>query len=262
MKRVDLGGLGALLGAVATYVGFPVLVYLAVRGERAAKEARQAQANVDHGVRAETACQELATASHAFLHTLRRLPSVDVGTRGAVLDDAFAVVRSAYDAVRFWASPTVAASGARLFLCAEQMERRAMSRAVVRSALSALEQHWCPGLDGDCDGNAEVCNTPRHWVTFRACELLEEWGDRDEWQRFDVRGELEYMLSESGALDEDHLVELRNVLNWGVDWRVLIMRDVHWERELSELTAAFVDVSRRERMVTPRRTTLRSTHAS
>ncbi|MGW6476352.1 hypothetical protein ACWGDS_00050 [Streptomyces sp. NPDC055059] len=254
MVGVDLGGLGALLGSVATYASFPVLVYIAVRGERAAREALRAQVAVDRHARAEAACHELATSSHAFAEVVRKLPSTEAGARASALDDAFAAVRTASDAVQFWCSPATAVAGEELFQCAARTERPALCRAVVRSALSTLEEHWCPGLDGDCDGNAETCNVLRHWCAFRSCELLEGWDEMDEWARFDVRAELEGVLSEVRALSDQHLAELRNVLNWGADWHNLTAREARWEQQFRDATTAFLEVSRREYSAVARRT--------
>ncbi|MFI7382339.1 hypothetical protein [Streptomyces sp. NPDC049813] len=244
MIGVDVGGLGALLGSVATYASFPVLVYIAIRGERAAREALRAQTAMDRGARGVIACHELATSAHAFAEVVRKLPSLEAGARASALDEAFGAVRTASDSVRFWCSPGTAAAGEELFRCAVRTERQALRRAVMRSALSALEEHWCPGLDGDCDGNAETCTVSRHWCAFRSCELLESWGEMDDWARFDVRAELEEILSEVRALSDDHLAELRNVLNWGTDWRNLIAREAHGERQLRDATAAFLEASR------------------
>ncbi|MFE6698684.1 hypothetical protein [Streptomyces sp. NPDC057718] len=246
MTGVDVGRIGTLLGSIATYASFPVLVYIAIRGERAAREARRAQTSLDRGVRAETACHELVTASHAFLGVVRKLPSTEAGAREAVLDGAFTLVRRASDTVQFWCSPAAAVAGARVFQCAEQIERRAPHRAVVRSTLSALERYWCPGLDAACDGNAEFCDVSRHWSAFRACELLETWGGMDEWARFEIREELEDVLAASRTLTEEQLVNLRDVLNWGCDWGDFTMRESRWERELREATTVFLDVSRQE----------------
>ena len=231
---------------VAAFAVPAVSWQIARRGERAARETMQSQKNVGRQDKAEQACEELAGACHAFTRVLTRLPRIDAGAREALLDEAFTAVRVAYDAVAFRSPPAVAAVASQLYACVEQSERWALSAAVVRSAMSELKRHWCPGTEGGCDGNAEVCTDERHWAAFMAWELLEKWGDLDDWEQFEQRGVLEDALAMSRALSDVELLSLRDELNWGVLWDELTGNDTRSARQLRDALAAFVDESRRE----------------
>jgi hypothetical protein len=101
-----------------------------------------------------------------------------------------------------------------------RMERYALKRAVVRSALLALEEGWCPG-------NAEHCRSDAHSCAWLAYELLEGWGDREEDERPDDLDFLEYLISESGALREPDLARLLTVARSPVCWE-LLTADERW----------------------------------
>ncbi|WP_431770904.1 hypothetical protein [Streptomyces cucumeris] len=213
---------------------------------RATREEKRSQTTADRRSKSEFACEELAAACHAFAHVLKKLPRVDIGARERTVDEAFNGVRTAYHAVTFWSPPAVVAAAETVFSCVAESERRALSAAVVRATLWKLRRQWCPGTEGSCDGNAEVCTDGRHWAAYRASELLGRWGDLDEWEQFEQRVDLEYALSMSDVLSEAELVALRDELNWGVMWDDLTGADTRREQRLREALAAFVEGSRRD----------------
>ncbi|MFJ6011401.1 hypothetical protein [Streptomyces sp. NPDC092952] len=227
--------MAAFVAAAVTWLGY-----------RAARKERQSQVIVVRQEKSVQGCEELAAASRDFVHVVKKLPGVDFGARKAILDEAFNAVRVAYNGVTFWGPPSVVSAADQLYACVERSEGQALARAVARSALSDLMEHWCPGKEGVCDGNAEVCTSSRHWSAFRAYELLYDWGFLDDYEQFDVREELEYALVTSDVLTGAELTALREVLNWGSVWREVRGSETRADHELRAALTAFVDGSRRE----------------
>lgn len=242
MDAVDLGGLGSVLAGVAAFA-LPAVTWLVYRATR---EEKRSQMNVVRQEKSTESCEELAATSRDFVHVLKKLPGVDLGAREAMLDEAFNAVRAAYTRVSFWGLPSVISAADQLYTCVERSEGRALSTAVARSAMSTLREHWCPGKEGGCDGNAETCTTMRHWYAFRAWELLNDWGYLDNYEQYDVREELEDCLMESNTLTDAELLALRHVLTWSSVWREVRGAETPVERQLRDALAAFVDGSRRE----------------
>lgn len=228
-----------LAGVAASAV--PAVTWLVYRGTR---EIGRSQINAVRQEKSAAFCEELAAAGSDFLHVLKRLPGVDFGAREAMLDEAFSAVRSAYNGVTFWGSPSVISAADQLYACAERSERRALATAMARSAMSRLMETWCPGSEGLCDGNAEWCTSSRHWAAFRTHELMEDWGYLHDYERFDLRVELEDVLATSDILSDAELISIRGALNWTSVWRELRGPETRAEQQLRDALVVFVEGSR------------------
>ncbi|WP_158706287.1 MULTISPECIES: hypothetical protein [Streptomyces] len=119
------------------------------------------------------------------------------------------------------------------------MERYAVRRAVVRSALNALERRWCPGNAERCEERCGVSDA--HNCAWLAHVMLEGWGNRDDDDRPEDLDHLEYLIresgvlagdsaaAESGVLTEDDLHWLLTVAGNPVSWDLLAAED-RWLR--------------------------------
>ncbi|WP_030835926.1 hypothetical protein [Streptomyces sp. NRRL S-475] len=107
-----------------------------------------------------------------------------------------------------------------------ELEKLAVRRAVLRSAVSALEDHWCPR-------DAEICEDPHHGSAFVAWDLLARWGsleDEDRWAQLDF---LQFVLQESHALTMKQIDQVLDVANSVVCWDLMMggwLRDPLLER--------------------------------
>lgn len=115
---------------------------------------------------------------------------------------------------------------------------RLQERAVLRSAIRALEDAWCPR-------NAEWCEDPHHNSAHVAWELLAQWGRLEQEERWEKLDLLEFTLRESRAMGAEEIGHVLEVANSVAYWDELIggiVRDPLLER-FRALRDAFVGVA-------------------
>ncbi len=179
-------------------------------------------------------------SADAFVRTVRMLPEFDNDQRASRLDIHGVEVETAFSSLDLLAPPDLRRSAEEVLSYCKSLERKALDRAVLRSAIKALEDGWCYG-------NPETCNHPHHGSAWVAWELLMDWPRKDEEAREEDRGLLEYCLEDSCCFSEQ---EARRVLaladrNPG-SWTQMLggwVRDPLLER-FTSLRASFVDEAR------------------
>ncbi|MEU3499388.1 hypothetical protein ABZ726_01010 [Streptomyces hundungensis] len=201
------------------------------------------QAAAERGLRLETercaAWRAFLRTSDAFADAVWRLKELDPLSRGEELRAKSAALTEAFSGLRVLGPDTVVRHAEALRERCGRMERYAVKRAVVRSALDALEQRWCPGNAERCEERCE--GSDAHSYAMVAHEMLEGWGDRDEDDRPDDLDSLEFLIgesgvlaavgapTESGVLSEDDLRQLLTIARTPVSWHLLSAKD-HWFR--------------------------------
>ncbi|MEV7603089.1 hypothetical protein AB0O91_37545 [Kitasatospora sp. NPDC089797] len=179
-------------------------------------------------------------AADALAATVRGLPEVEHDRRGARLARHALAVETGYGPLERSATPLLRSRARALLGHCRELERVALDRAVLRSAVRALEQGWC-------DVNAELCDHPHHIAASLARDVVVEWSGKDEAQRGRDRDLLEHCLRESRCLSGEEgarLLALADRLPAG--WSQLIggyFRDPLMER-FAELRAPFVEAAR------------------
>jgi hypothetical protein len=107
---------------------------------------------------------------------VRELPAIPYESRKGLLEQ-----KVARAGVAVLGPPTITARAREVLKQSLGLEKLALRRAVLRSAVSALEDHWCPR-------DAEICEDPHHGSAFVAWDLLARWGsleDDDRWAQLD-----------------------------------------------------------------------------
>ncbi|WP_405651934.1 hypothetical protein [Streptomyces sp. RK9] len=233
-----LTALGAAFSGVAALAAVMVARWQTVFGRRVALESVGSQAAVERELRLEAQRCEAWTvflrASDAFADVVWRLGEIEARSRAEVLRSRSEALTEACAGLRVLGPECVVRHAEAVRERCARMERYAARRAVVRSALRALERRWCPG-------NAEWCEDDAHGCAFVAHDMLERWGDRDGDERPDDLDFLEYLIRgsgvladdgapvESGVLTEDDLRRLLAVAGNPVSWDHLAAED-RWLR--------------------------------
>ncbi|GGS14128.1 hypothetical protein GCM10010252_61950 [Streptomyces aureoverticillatus] len=230
--------LGAVFSGVAALAAVVVARRQTTFGRLVALESVRSQAAVERELRLEAQRCEAWTAflraSDAFADAVWRLGEVEPQSRAEALRARSETLTQACSGLRVLGPDGVVQHAEAVRERCSRMERYAVRRAVVRSALHALMRRWCPG-------NAEHCEDDAHICAWLAYEMLEGWGDRDEDDRPDDLDFLEYLIRESGvltgngaptdsdALTEEDLQRLLAVARTPVSWNLLSAED-HWVR--------------------------------
>lgn len=180
---------------------------------------------------------EFLSAADVLLRIVTELPDVPVAGRRELLDQKATAVVHARAGVAVLGPPTVLSQAQNLAKQCAHLEKLALRRAVLRSAISSLEDAWCPR-------NAEWCQDPHHISAYVAWELLAEWGrmeDEVRWEKLDL---LESALQESHALEAEQIRQVLEVANSVAYWDDMIggfVRDPLLER-FQAVRDDFVDV--------------------
>jgi hypothetical protein len=211
--------LGAVLSGVAAVM---VARWQTTFARRVALEATYAQGAVEWEMRLEVQRSEawtaLLRAADAFVDGVWTLGDIAPEFRVEVLRVRSEALTQACSGLRMLGPDRVVRHAEGMRERCSHMERYAVRRAVVRSALLVLQEGWCPG-------NAEYCQSDAHSCAWLAYELLEGWGDREEDQRPDDLDFLEYLIRETGALNDPDLTRLLSVARSPVCWELLIAED-------------------------------------
>lgn len=134
-------------------------------------------------------------ASDALARTVEQLPGVVPEERPVQLAAHGMAVETALGPLELLAPPELLRHAKALREYCRTLEKVAVDRAVLRSAMRALEDGWCPH-------NAENCDNDHHGAPFVAWQFLMEWPDREDGERWADRGLLEYCLQESQCMAE------------------------------------------------------------
>ncbi|MFJ8477150.1 hypothetical protein [Kitasatospora sp. NPDC094011] len=216
-----------------------------LRQARAAVEAARLQRLGEDESRRRDA---LTDASAAFLRaadalaaTVRGLPEAAHERRRTRLADRALAVETGYGPLELLAPPILRSRAHALLGHCQELARVAVDRAVLRSAVAALENGWCLHPD------AEFCEHPQHTSAAVARDLLVDWSGKDAEQRWQERDLLAFCLRESRCLSEEEtarVLALADRLPAG--WSQLIggyFRDPLLER-FTELRGLLVEAAR------------------
>lgn len=230
--------LGAVFSGVAALAAVMVARWQTTFGRGVALESVRSQAAVERELRLEAQRCEAWTvflrASDAFADAVWRLGEVAPPSRAQELRARSEELTLACSGLRVLGPDGVVEHAEAVRERCSSMERYAVRRAVVRSALRALRKRWCPGNAEHCEDDAHICA----WLAF---DMLEGWGNRDEDDRLEDLDFLEYLIRESGVLTgtgahpdgdtltEDDLQRLLAVARTPVSWDLLAAED-HWLR--------------------------------
>ncbi|MFD8749598.1 hypothetical protein ACFV0O_01225 [Kitasatospora sp. NPDC059577] len=210
----------------------------------AALAAVHVQKQNEQELRQQTA---LADASSGFLRasdelvaTVQRLSEVDHDRRSAQLADHGTAVESAFGPLELLASPDLISRATGLLQHCRRLEKLALDRAVLRSAVAAMEDGWC-------DSDAEDCDHPEHGSAWVAWCFLVEWPDMEAEKRREERGLLEFCLLESGRMSEEDAARVLALADrCPSSWSAMVgglVRDPLMER-FTSLRTEFVDAAR------------------
>ncbi|MGW7269405.1 hypothetical protein ACWGH5_02730 [Streptomyces sp. NPDC054864] len=213
----------AELGAIAALLSVPVAVVAAWWNKRGAERAAsaallagqiqadasmsvvRAQSSSEHSRRLHSslgdASVEFLRASAALIRTVERLPSIEHDQRESLVASDALSLGAAYAPLELLAPPDLLAPAKRLLAQCRSLERLAGDRAVLRSAISALEAGWCPG-------DPDTCGDDHHGSAFVAWELLCQWADKDDEERWSDRDFLGYCLRTSATLSEAEVEQI------------------------------------------------------
>ncbi|MFB7333592.1 hypothetical protein ACFC00_18325 [Streptomyces adustus] len=190
------------------------------------------------GCARRSAYAEFLCAVDVLVRIVTELPEVPTATRRELLNQKATAVVEARAGVAVVGPPIVLSKAEEVAKQCAKLEKLALRRAVLRSAISALEAAWCPR-------NAEWCEDPHHSSAHVAWELLAEWGrmeDEERWENLDL---LEFTLQESHALEVEQVRQVLDVANSVAYWDEMIggfVRDPLLER-FQAVRDAFVDVA-------------------
>ncbi|MFD7324732.1 hypothetical protein ACFV9D_27185 [Streptomyces sp. NPDC059875] len=212
MNVAELGAVAAAL--LALPVGFMTALWARRSGERSADAtlsaglsqadaslaAAHVQTRSEHELLQQTALTDTSSvflrAADALARTVRHLPSVDHDERSAQLDAHGMAVETAFGPLELLAPPDLLRAAKALLEYCRTLERLALDRAVLRSALEALESGWGPF-------NAETSDHDCHGAAFVAWDLLMGWSSKDDEERWKDRDLLEFCLQESQCFSSD-----------------------------------------------------------
>ncbi|MGW7473827.1 hypothetical protein ACWGIT_19805 [Streptomyces cyaneofuscatus] len=186
-------------------------------------------------------------ASDALARTVEQLPDVVPEERSVQLAAHGMAVETALGPLELLAQPKLLRHAEALRKYCRTLEGLALDRAVLRSAVRALEAGWCPL-------NAEICDNDHHSAAFVAWQFLMEWPDREDEERWTDRGLLEYCLQESHCMTESEIAAVLAVVDrvpaaWS---RMLggLVRDPLLER-FTALRAPFIEAARSAQPLVP-----------
>ncbi|MER6536800.1 hypothetical protein ABT215_23945 [Streptomyces sp900105755] len=185
-----------------------------------------------------SAYAEFLCAVDVFVRFVTELPEIPTAARRELLNQKATAVVEARAGVAVLGPPIVLRKAEEVAKQCTKLEELALRRAVLRSAISALEAAWCPR-------NAEWCRDPHHSAAHVAWEFLAEWGrleDEERWQKLDL---LEFTLQESHALEAEQVRQVLDAANSVAHWDEMIggfVRDPLLER-FQTVRDAFVDVA-------------------
>ncbi|MFJ6865269.1 hypothetical protein ACIQRS_13965 [Streptomyces termitum] len=196
----------------------------------------------------------LADTSAAFLRacdalarTVEQLPGLALEERHAQLTPHGMAVETTLGSLELLAPPELLRHAKALREYCRTLEKLALDRAVLRSAVRALEGGWCPF-------NAETCDHDHHGAAFVAWEFLLEWPEREDEERWRDRGLLEYCLQESRCMAEGEIAGVLAVVDRvPAAWSRMIggpVRDPLMER-FASLRAPFVEAARAAQSLVP-----------
>ncbi|GHF80218.1 hypothetical protein GCM10018783_58280 [Streptomyces griseosporeus] len=260
MRLVQLEQAVAATSALTTLITVPATLLAAHWTRRSADKAAnatvaagldQSQATVaaaqlqERALREESlesarrsAYADFLSAVDVFVRIVTALPDMPRASRRELLDQKATAVVQARAGVAVLGPPPVLSQAERVAEQCAQLEKLALRRAVLRSAISALEDAWCPR-------NAEWCQDPHHNSAHVAWGLLCEWGrleDEERWEKLDL---LEFTLQESHALDAEQVKHVMEVANCVAFWDEMIggfVRDPLLER-FQAVRDSFADVA-------------------
>ncbi|MFB7609875.1 hypothetical protein [Streptomyces gardneri] len=263
---MDLVDLGTVAGALLTPpIAFVAALWARRSGRQSADATVVSGVNQAHGsvtaarvqTRGELELRQraaLADTSAAFLRasdalarTVEQLPGVVPEERHAQLAAHGMAVETALGPLELLAPPELLCHARALREYCRTLESLALDRAVLRSAVQALEAGWCPL-------NAEICDNDHHSAAFVAWQLLVEWRDREDEERWADRGLLEYCLEESQCMTESEIAGVLAVVDRApAAWSRMIggiVRDPLIER-FTSLRAPFVETARSTQALVP-----------
>lgn len=158
---------------------------------------------------------EFLRAADALARTVRSLPEVDYEHRKELLAEKSMAVDETYAHVEALASPPVVAQAQHLRSHCHNLEKTALRRAVLKSAVSALDR-W------GCWDNPDHCEDQHHNSAYVAWDLLVGWGQLGLEEQCEERGFLEFCLKESRALSDEHVAQVLDVSKNAAGWDDLI----------------------------------------
>ncbi|MFF3274425.1 hypothetical protein ACFYWU_26355 [Streptomyces chrestomyceticus] len=213
--------LGAVFSGVAALGTVVVLRWQTKFGRRLTLESMSSQAAVERELQLEAQRREVWTAflraSDAFVDAVWRLRKVDSRARTEELRARYQALMEACSELRLLGPDAVVRHAEAVWERCACMERYAVRRAVVRSALDALERRWCPGNPERCEERCGISDA--HNCAWLAHVMLEGWDNRDDDDRPDDLDHLEYLVRESGVLAGDGAAPESGVLTED---------DLHW----------------------------------
>ncbi|MFC9398745.1 hypothetical protein ACFTWS_37270 [Streptomyces sp. NPDC057027] len=186
-------------------------------------------------------------ASDALARTVEQLPGVVPEERSAQLAAHSMAVETTFGPLELLAPPELLRHAKALRAYCRALENLALDRAVLRSAVQALKDGWCPF-------NAETCDHDHRSAAFVAWQFLMEWSEREDEERWTDRGLLEYCLQESQRMTEREISSLLGVVDRApAAWSRMIgglVRDPLMER-FATLRAPFVEAARSAQPLVP-----------
>jgi hypothetical protein len=188
----------------------------------------QGRAGREHVLESErrVAYTHFLRAADLLVRTVRELPAIPHESRKVLLDQKVTGLVEAQAGVAVLGPPAVTARARDVLERSLGLEKLALRRAVLRSAISALEARWCPR-------NAELCEDPHHGSAFVAWELLAKWGTLEDDERWVELDFLQFTLQESRALTTEQIDQVLDVANSVACWDLILggwVRDPLLER--------------------------------
>ncbi|MFJ8207719.1 hypothetical protein [Streptomyces sp. NPDC096033] len=185
------------------------------QSEAAVRAARlQGRTGREHALESDrrAACTEFLRAADLLVRTVRELPASPLEERREALDRRVTALIEARAGIAVLGPADVSSRAQDVLEQCMRLERLALRRAVLRSAVDALERHWCSRCD------PEVCEDPHHGAAFAAWDLLAGWGrleDEERWEKLDF---LEWLLEESRAFTADKVAQVLQVAESVAHW--------------------------------------------
>lgn len=223
------------MGAIAALLSIPVALATAWWNKRSAERASDAalaagraqaagsltavrvqdRTEHDRWHRAQLgdATAEFLRAVDALVRTVKRLPDVEHQQRQHLVREHAMAVEDAYAPLELITPTDLLSPVKQLRTSCRHLELAELDRAVLRSAINALQTGWRPGCaeTGRCAGDGENCTHEGHNAAWVAWDLLTGWTGKDHEERRNDRGLLDFCLRESGTLSDtqvDQTLEL------------------------------------------------------
>ncbi|WP_405419115.1 hypothetical protein [Streptomyces erythrochromogenes] len=186
-------------------------------------------------------------AADALARTVQQLPCLAPEERDTQLAAHGMTVETAFGPLELLAPTELLCHAKALQEYCRTLENLALDRAVLRSAVSALEAGWCPF-------NAEACDHDHHGAAFVAWEFLMKWNGLEDEERWEERGLLEFCLQESRRMDESDTARVLAVADRvPAAWSQMIGglgRDLLMER-FASLRTSYVEAARSAQPLLP-----------